>query len=221
SMVRHHYGLSGAADVRAVGIFHDPRDTPQRWKHLGGFRRRPEKLTIRWQRFFELDDGQPPQRAMRINELLSPPLFALPPDRASLARLNLRRGRALGLPAGADVAQAMGCAPLPDAKLALGALHAGDRERLLRATPLWFYLLREAATAGKGARLGPVGSRIVAEVLAGLLEADPSSYLRQAPAWTPSLPRADEHDFTIADLVRFTEGTPPPKAPRAPTEKPA
>ena len=58
---------------------------------------------------------------------------------------------------------------------------------LLRATPLWFYVLREAESGARAGaarwrqRLGPVGGPIVAEVLIGLLEADPESYLRQHP----------------------------------------
>src|SRR5205809_1873853 len=37
-------------------------------------------------------------------------------------------------------------------------------------TPLWFYILREADVVGDGDRLGPVGGRIVGEVLVGLLD---------------------------------------------------
>ena len=48
------------------------------------------------------------------------------------------------------------------------------------APPLWFYVLREAQARHGGRRLGDVGGRIVAEVLVGLLEGDPSSYLRAA-----------------------------------------
>ena len=50
----------------------------------------------------------------------------------------------------------------------------------------------------------------MAEVLVGLLEADPQSYLRQWPTWKPELPRARVGDFTMADLVCFTEGLPNP-----------
>lgn len=67
-------------------------------------------------------------------------------------------------------------------------------------TPLWFYILREAETKAEGRRLGPVGGRIVAEVLIGVLEGDDSSYLRQDPDWEPTLGR--DGDFTIADLLR-------------------
>ena len=40
--------------------------------------------------------------------------------------------------------------------------------------PLWFYILKEAELPPyNGKRLGPVGGRIVAEVLVGLLQRDP------------------------------------------------
>jgi hypothetical protein len=59
---------------------------------------------------------------------------------------------------------------------------------------------------GGGERLGEVGGRIVAEVLLGLLEADPSSY-RVEPGWRPVLPGAQSGTFTMADLLRFGEAT--------------
>ena len=53
--------------------------------------------------------------------------------------------------------------------------------------------------------LGPVGGRIVAEVLVGLLEADPRSYLRSRPGLAAArAARCHQGDFTMADLVRFT-----------------
>ncbi|HJZ73668.1 MAG TPA: hypothetical protein VKE51_18130 [Vicinamibacterales bacterium] len=52
-------------------------------------------------------------------------------------------------------------------------------------TPLWYYILREADVHCGGNRLGPLGTRIVAEVLIGLVDLDPTS-VRGAPAgWTP------------------------------------
>jgi hypothetical protein len=71
-------------------------------------------------------------------------------------------------------------------------------------TPLWFYVLREACCRGDGERLGPVGGRIVAEVLIELLRADPASYLAVDPTWAPTLPRAGE-PFGLADLLVFAE----------------
>ena len=53
-------------------------------------------------------------------------------------------------------------------------------------------------TAG-GDHLGPVGGRIVAEVLTGLPNGDRQSYLRQDPDWTPTYGTGD--DFAMADLL--------------------
>ena len=53
---------------------------------------------------------------------------------------------------------------------------------------------------GGGERLGEVGGRIVAEVLLGLLDADPESYRAQAPDWEPTLPAAGAR-FCVLDLL--------------------
>jgi hypothetical protein len=55
------------------------------------------------------------------------------------------------------------------------------------STPLWYYLLAEAKLVSDGLTLGPVGGRIVAETLIGLLRADPTSYLSVYPKFTPLL----------------------------------
>ena len=54
-----------------------------------------------------------------------------------------------------------------------------------------------------GQRLGPVGGRIVAEVIIGLMLGDRESYLRQDPDWTPTY----GHDgaFTMVDLLKTAE----------------
>ena len=54
-------------------------------------------------------------------------------------------------------------------------------------TPLWYYVLAESRAVNDGERLGPVGGRIVAETLIGLLRADPTSYLSAFPAFRPFL----------------------------------
>jgi len=71
------------------------------------------------------------------------------------------------------------CLQLLDATLP-DDVHA-TRDALLSAPPLWYFILVEAETTRKGLRLGPVGGRIVAEVLFCLLESDPESYLTQSP----------------------------------------
>jgi len=74
--------------------------------------------------------------------------------------------------------------------------------RLDRSTPLWLYVLREAQLANAGQFLGPVGGRIVAEVMIGLLRADPASYLTQQPGWQPTL-GATGGTYAITDFLRF------------------
>ena len=207
---------------RPVPIF-AVKDNPGELDHLGGFRRLPVRLAIDWTFFYELTDRRPPspeqpQHSRKIDTALATRLFRLPVNvsgkREALARLNLRRGRALGLPSGAAVARAMHVDALDEEHLLLDRLSADVRKELLRATPLWYYLLCEAQSelGDEGRHLGPVGGRIVAEVLTGLLEADPSSYLHAQTPWTPTLPRAARGDFTMPDLVRFALGQPPPDA---------
>jgi hypothetical protein len=70
---------------------------------------------------------------------------------------------------------------------------------LHRRTPLWFYVLREAEVTAGGHHLGPLGGRIVSEVVVGLIRGDRQSYLRQDPDWTPTYGSADS--FTMVDLL--------------------
>jgi hypothetical protein len=51
---------------------------------------------------------------------------------------------------------------------------------MLDRTPLYYYLLKEAEVHGhENHTLGPVGTRIVAEVIERVLRADPNSYLNK------------------------------------------
>ncbi|MGH8919924.1 MAG: peroxidase family protein, partial [Actinomycetes bacterium] len=68
------------------------------------------------------------------------------------------------------------------------------------------YVLAEAKHHG-GARLGPVGSTIIAEVLIGLVRRSADSIL-SAPNWTPSLPSTKRGKFELADLLRFAKVLP-------------
>lgn len=112
-----------------------------------------------------------------------------------LARRNLLRGYRLNVPT------AQGCiaemkktfnidiTPLSQADLLSG--HTGKAIKdggFADATPLWFYVLKEAEIIGGGNRLGPLGSRIIADTLIGLIKHDASSYFNGAPGgskWKP------------------------------------
>jgi len=133
---------------------------------------------------------------MLAGALLNMPKEQIPPGSINnLAKRNLTRGARLGLPSGQSVARAMGLEPLSDDELALP--QGGP-------APLWYYVLREAEIQQSGERLGPVGSRIVAEVFLGLLVADPSSYLSNEPGWKPFLHGDSHDDFTMPDLIQFS-----------------
>ena len=83
---------------------------------------------------------------------------------------------------------------------------------LHQATPLWYYILKEAQVLGdNGNRLGPVGSRILAEVFVGLLQTDQEAFLHkdQNPGWRPTLPSQVAGNFTMADLLRYVESKSP------------
>ena len=73
--------------------------------------------------------------------------------------------------------------------------------KLQERTPLWFYVLREAEVKEEGKRLGPVGGRIVAEVILGVLLGDRQSYLRHNPRWRPTLGPRRGH-FRMVDLLQ-------------------
>ena len=168
---------------------------------LSGGKRAPRRF-IDWPTFFDLGDGRSKPNK-RIDTKLSTPLFTLPfvspnlpINPGSLAQRNLLRHLTFSLPSGQDVARAMRVDPIARSELADVRELGFDRQ-----TPLWFYVLREADVVEDGERLGPMGGRLVAEVLIGLLLGDRLSYLRQEPDWTPTLSESDH--FEIADLLVF------------------
>lgn len=192
-----------------------PKDRDEH-RHLAGFRRLPAELELSWKQFF----GPAALHSQKFDHHLAQPLSHLPPDDASLARLNLHRGRALRLPSGSDVAGALGETRLTAEELLPKVpedfwpetVQREHRAAIAQSPPLWFYVLREGAgvLGANGKHLGPVGGRIVAETLIGLLEADTSSCLYQQPPWRPKLPggvfgeMADLVSFTLADEPRRT-----------------
>jgi hypothetical protein len=208
SMIRIDYQLNNAI---FANIFGKPDDDPL--THLGGARVLPDLWQIKWPNFFKFSGRADPQASRGINAKLAAPLLRLPasvigkeehekhPQRRSLATRNLLRGKALGLPSGQAVATQMGEAVLSNSELGLTDAGWGGE------APLWFYILKEAEKAPASAkRLGPVGGRIVAEVLLGLLKHDAESYVNHPTAWKPVRPIAPRAgDFKMNDLVKFAD----------------
>lgn len=201
SLVRDAYQLN--AGLSPLPIFSADPD-PNTRADLRGFRALPGGWAIEWRRFFDGLDGDASQthRARAFDTKIAGPLHHLPPkvdaQQRSLALLNLMRGVALDLPSGEDVAAVVASAIGIDTATAQGTSTLGH------PTPLWFWFLQEAERNG-GQHLGPIGGRIVAEVLVGLAANDRSSFLRARPDWTPSL--GSNATFTIADLLRVGGAT--------------
>jgi hypothetical protein len=71
-----------------------------------------------------------------------------------------------------------------------------------KSTPLWYYALKEAEVLGDGLHLGPAAGRIVAEVMIGLLQTDPGSYLFAEPRWQPTLQNPGS-GFRMTDFLAY------------------
>jgi hypothetical protein len=161
--------------------------------------------------------------AMRIDTRLVNPLRNLPagsfggPDvrhddpRANLAFRNLARARMVKLATGQQMAtflrgKGVALTPLTRKQLRDGrtgvefdGLTKAQAESLLKDTPLWFYVLREAEV-NRG-RLTGVGARIVAETFHRAIEGSRFSIVRD-PAWRPTL-GPDSSTFRMTDLLLF------------------
>ena len=164
---------------------------------------------VDWNELFTTSAGQSWQRAEKLDTKMAKILLALPfvdaPSERSLATRNLLRGNQFRLPSGEQVAALMlergvddldqsRIDPVTDAVRQM-ALDVGSDALANAGSPLWLYVLAEAGIIGRadgiggndpGEGLGPVGARIVAEVLIGILELDERSYLGANRNWVPT-----------------------------------
>jgi Animal haem peroxidase len=232
--------LKGNNGAPFFGLIFDPSQHPEDFSpplapladpgDLSGGARAPRRF-IGWQTFFDFGDGQvKPNKT--IDTTISSPLFtlplrAIPPHTAPVAlpQRNLLRHLTWSLPSGQVVAKHLGVEPLsPDSFTELAPYGLG----LETNTPLWYYVLREAGvtqttqptlvpsppptstTTSGGLRLGPVGGRIVGEVILGLLQADATSYFSAHPRWQPVLPTRSgaTGTFRMIDLLTFAQVDP-------------
>jgi hypothetical protein len=199
SLIRPFYVLNETGVVDIFG--------PAEGRNLNGGRPIPADLKIQWKNILPVDPDFPARKPRKIDTKLSIPLSTLPGSAVPegdptkhLAIRNTLRGKRVGLPSGQQVAKAMRVPVLSNATLGLSNDAGWGGE-----APLWYYILKEAELAPyNGERLGPVGGRIMAEVLVGLLQRDPNSYLYLDPAWKPATPIASETGkFTFADLLKY------------------
>ena len=226
SMVRPSYraNLAGDNGQPFFGMIFDPAAEGEADpRDLRGGARKPRRF-IGWQTFFNFGAIPRPSGTgtlgedVRPNKLIdariSTPLFNLPLQTiasgtppTSLPQRNLLRHVTWSLPSGQSIARVMGVPAL--SKRDLKDLK-DYRLGLDESTPLWFYVLKEAEVMAGGLHLGPVGGRIVGEVIIGLLQLDPDSYASD-PRWHPTLPTTNGRvtgDFRMIDFLTFARVDP-------------
>lgn len=219
TLVRSRYAVNAAnLDVELF----DPRFD------LRGFDAVPPELVVDWRYLLPVDPCVRPRPCKAVDPLLADALQNLPvvgsnnPLDRALAFRNLLRGNALSLPSGQDMAAKLaGVYPAIDPNFDPQITHPdpankADVAALNKATPLFYYVLREAELLEQGQRLGPVGSAILMEVFGGMLRyCTPSIITDKAWAPDPCVAAGDDFDrlrcvredgyfpFQLADVARW------------------
>ena len=181
----------------------------------------PADWVIEWRRFFtKLGDTGLVGHSRKIDTQIAKGLHELPDlevrsqlrfqalsDPKQLPVRTLQRGGRVRLASGQEVANALRVAEAQ--RLKASQIATGPDGEIVHnyhfdeATPLWYYILKEAEVFNDGRRLGTIGSRIVADVILGALQNDPDSYLVVDPSWRPTLTPEAKTSFGISDLLRF------------------
>jgi hypothetical protein len=191
--------------------------------NLGGGQRLPSTWIADFRRLYDFKEAgraglAVPEgkfnRAMRIDTTLVNPLKNLPgfpADEDNLAFRNLTRAKMVRLATGQQMATFLKSKGVILTRLTKAQIREGNngatldeltqpqRAALLRDTPLWLYILREAEfNQGK---LKGVGARIVAETFHRAMEGSWVSIVRD-PTWRPSL-GPNNTTFRMVDLLLF------------------
>jgi Animal haem peroxidase len=191
---------------------------------LGGGTRLPSVWIADWRRLYNFgvagrNDLKVPagqfNQAMRIDTKLVNPLRDLriqtTAPRRNLAFRNLLRANMVKLATGQQMAaflrgkgvqaRTLTKAEIRDGRngARLDGLTATQRDALLRDTPLWFYILREAEL--NQGKLMRVGARIVAETFHRAMEGSTHSIVRDT-AFRPTL-GPNNNTFRMVDLLLF------------------
>lgn len=196
AMVRPNYLFAFGREMPLPQIF---RRTPERGPL-------DEHVQIEWGFFFQGAGDGLTVTSRPIDTRLAPPFQTLPNDLVGVAQIacphfriagnpaqlsarTLLRGAGLRLASGQSAARALRERLLSEEELTqnLEGMETAHGE-ILRAssmcgeTPLWYYVLKESEVRHNGNRVGPLGSRIIAETVYAALRADSDSYLNRARA---------------------------------------
>jgi hypothetical protein len=219
-MIRSTYYLNNNIPVETLArlftltaLSDDLKPTPGQ-----GFRTLPDSKVIQWRRFIGGSGNKNVARQIRTR--LVEPLFSLldatdqpVPCERRLAVQDLKRGYMMRIPTGQAVARALGIPIMPANEIEAVAADNTQLKVLQQCgfsscTPLWFYCLAEAAHSARQtgkSHLGPVASRLVAEVIIGLIRASKDSIL--ASDFNPhgAFPMFGKTpgEFTLPDLLQL------------------
>ena len=193
SLVREGYHLNPVLcqhrNGQEVPLFHpDGEDLRGGAKLRAGWQ-------VKWEDFL---DGMHAQRSGLFDTHLARPLGNVPVSAGKtldLAKVDLALGQRMKLPCGQALARAMCIDRI------LTPEEVGLAGSAAKATPLWYYILKESEVLEKGLTLGRLGSEIVGEVLLGLVRLDRFSYLSLDPAWRP--PASTRGAFGLLELIRM------------------
>ena len=170
----------------------------------------PANWIIDWDRFIDKDQqaarGIDTNLALELGDMINEGRGVSEPGLKGLLRMlaqrNLLRGYKMSLPTGQAIANAIGVTPLSAAELSRdpetdAIMNAAG---FFDATPLWYYVLKEAEFQNSGHRLGVVGTHILAKTFVGLLRSDPDSIMTAGSNWNPS---QGVGVSSITELVKF------------------
>jgi hypothetical protein len=221
AMVRPNYHFSFGHEMRLPNVFGRITDRGQI----------SDELKINWGFFFQGAGPASAVVARPIDTRLAQPFQELPPDLigapgaacphvgvsespSQLAVRTLLRGVALKLASGQAAARILNEPVLSESEITKNSAGRETKQGqilseagLAAETPLWYYILKESEVRNNGNRLGPIGSRIVAETISAALRHDPNSYLNRSkrdefpPVWEFSGSKRQIHG--LAELFRL------------------
>jgi hypothetical protein len=182
---RQLFRLTGGA-TPPMHVVVSPQGDIQRFPTL------PDNWVVDWSRFLDESGIFSDRFTRRLDTHLAPPLLEMFNEpkgmharMQDLAERNLRRSYRLAIPSAQACIASFADQGVNIATLSPKVLRNGpggdalERSGMLDATPLWYYILREAEVQTDGETLGQLGSRLVAETLVGLIVNDPNSYWSQ------------------------------------------
>jgi Animal haem peroxidase len=206
SQLRPEYRLNSGDPV----LLFNNRRVGQR-DDLRGSRKLSKQHVIDWDIFYPAKPTAE-HLSLLIDGKVTPPVFDLPetaiPDDikyvGNLPQRNLIRSRTIGVVSGEELAELYGITPLAPADV-VDAKKYPEAKALFShdggfKTPLWYYILKEAEKGG-GHTLGPLGSRLVAEVLAGALYYGDD--FRFDAQWKSTITNSNK--VTLRDLIDFVK----------------